>query len=336
MVVIQGAATGMRRIKSLLARFAGTALLFSAVVGVGTSLVLLVSSCIGYLPYSDRPGLGWWGKPHFPSWTEASTYIGFAPWFAYGCLYFGLGLFVLSLALGIASTPRRLNRLIGGFIAAIAAMFAVAAAGWYLALAAVGPYSALALGLLYGIFIFPRFVRPRTPPTATWIRIGTVACAAVLFLGWIFAPLLPQKSVPGVRFDLIRVTPGETPVKQQWFESKDVAAQVAVLHITGEPHGGIGGGGASSGEGVPEIDVDLIALEAISSTSKLDIPKSGYVVYVLKGGKWTANPSFSKKDGRKFTVAPGNDPRFDGGQIKFSNDKEFKSFTWYPTIPKGE
>jgi hypothetical protein len=336
MVVIQGAATGMRRIKSLLARFAGTALLFSAVVGVGTSLVLLVSSCIGYLPYSDRPGLGWWGKPHFPSWTEASTYIGFAPWFAYGCLYFGLGLFVLSLALGIASTPRRLNRLIGGFIAAIAAMFAVAAAGWYLALAAVGPYSALALGLLYGIFIFPRFVRPRTPPTATWIRIGTVACASVLFLGWIFAPLLPQKSVPGVRFDLIRVTPGETPVKQQWFESKDVAAQVAVLHITGEPHGGIGGGGASSGEGVPEIDVDLIALEAISSTSKLDIPKSGYVVYVLKGGKWTANPSFSKKDGRKFTVAPGNDPRFDGGQIKFSNDKEFKSFTWYPTIPKGQ
>jgi hypothetical protein len=336
MVVIQGAATGMRRIKSLLARFAGTALLFSAVVGVGTSLVLLVSSCIGYLPYSDRPGLGWWGKPHFPSWTEASTYIGFAPWFAYGCLYFGLGLFVLSLALGIASTPRRLNRLIGGFIAAIAAMFAVAAAGWYLALAAVGPYSALALGLLYGIFIFPRFVRPRTPPTATWIRIGTVACASVLFLGWIFAPLLPQKSVPGVRFDLIRVTPGETPVKQQWFESKDVAAQVAVLHITGEPHGGIGGGGASSGEGVLEIDVDLIALEPIGTISKLDIPKSGYVVYVLKGGKWTANPSFSKKDGRKFTVAPGNDPRFDGGQIKFSNDKEFKSFTWYPTIPKGQ
>ena len=139
-----------------------------------------------------------------------------------------------------------------------------------------------------------------------------------------------------MRFDLIRVTPGETPVKQQWFESKDVAAQVAVLHITGEPHGGIGGGGASSGEGVLEIDVDLIALEPIGTISKLDIPKSGYVVYVLKGGKWTANPSFGKKDGRQFTIAPGSDVRFDGGRLKFGNDEEFKSFTWYPTIPKGQ
>jgi hypothetical protein len=320
---------------SLAARFAGTTLLFSVVIGVGTSLVLLVSSCIGYLPYSDRPGPGWWGKPHFPSWTEVATYFGFAPWFAYGCLYFGLGLFVLSLALGVASTPRWLNRLIGGFIAAIAAMFAVAAAGWYLALAAIGPYSALALGLLYGIFIFPRFVRLRTPPTSPWIRIGTAACASVLFLGWIFAPLIPQKPVPSVRFDLIRVTPGESPVKEQWFESKDVAAEVAVLHITGEPHGGIGGG-ASASQGAPEIDVGLIALEPIRTMSKLDIPNSGCVVYVLKGGKWIANPSFSKKDGRKFTVAPGNDLRFDGGQIKFGNDKEFKPFTWYPTIPKGQ
>jgi hypothetical protein len=177
-------------------------------------------------------------------------------------------------------------------------MFAVAAAGWYLALAAIGPYSALALGLLYGIFIFPRFVRLRTPPTSPWIRIGTAACASVLFLGWIFAPLIPQKPVPSVRFDLIRVTPGESPVREQWFESKDVAAEVAVLHITGEPHGGIRGGGVASGEGAPEIDVTLIALEPISATSALEIPKSGYVVYVLKGGKWTANPSFGKKDGR--------------------------------------
>ena len=82
--------------------------------------------------------------------------------------------------------------------------------------------------------------------------------------------------------------------------------------------------------------MDLIALEPIGTISKLDIPKSGYVVYVLQGGKWTANPSFSKKDGRQFTIGPGNDLRFDGGKVKFGNDKEFKSFTWYPTIPKGQ
>jgi len=126
-------------LKSLVRRFVGTALLFSGIVGVGTSLVLLLSSCFGYLPYSDRPGPGWWGRVHWPSWTEFVTYIGFAPWFAYSCLFFGLGLFGLCLVLGLASTPRWLNRLVGGVIAAAAAGLAVTAAGWYLALAAIGP-----------------------------------------------------------------------------------------------------------------------------------------------------------------------------------------------------
>ena len=133
----------MPLLKSLGRRFAGTVLLFSGFVGIGTSIVLLLSSCAGYLPYSDRPGPGWWGRVHWPSWTEFLNYIGFAPWFAYFCLYFGLGLFGLSLILGAASTPRWLNRLIGGLIAAIAAGLGVMAAGWYLALAEIGPDSAL-------------------------------------------------------------------------------------------------------------------------------------------------------------------------------------------------
>jgi hypothetical protein len=32
----------------------GTALLFSGLVGLGTSLILFLSSSVGYLPYSDR------------------------------------------------------------------------------------------------------------------------------------------------------------------------------------------------------------------------------------------------------------------------------------------
>ena len=156
-------------LKSLARRFAGTALLFAAVVSAGTSLVLLVSSCLGYLPYSDRPGPGWWGRVHWPLWSEFVTYIGFAPWFAYFCLFFGFGLFGLCLVLGIASTPRWLNRLVGAVIAAPAAGLAVASAGWYMALAAIGPDAAIVFGLLYGVFLFPCFIESRP---ATDARVG--------------------------------------------------------------------------------------------------------------------------------------------------------------------
>ncbi len=186
----------MRLVKSLGRRFAGTALLFSGLVGIGTSFVLLLSSCLGYLPYSDRPGPGWWGRLHWPSWTEFATYIGFAPWFAYFCLYFGAGLFALSIVLGAASTPRWLNRLIGGLVAAVAAGLAVLGAGWMLALAAIGPDSALILGLLYGVFLFPRFIQPSPRPLPTWIRFSSVTFTTLLFLYWLVFSVLAEDAYP--------------------------------------------------------------------------------------------------------------------------------------------
>jgi|GEM_PF-5879590 len=232
----------MHLIKSWGRRLAGTALLFSCTVGVGTSLVLLVFSCAGYLPYSDRPGLGWWGRVHSPSWVEFTTYFGFAPWFAYSCLYFGLGLLALSLVLGFASTPRWLNRLIGGLIAAPAAGLAVLSAGWYLALAEIGPDAAIAIGLLYGLFLFPRFIQPRVQPVFMWLRISSVACTTVLFLYWIVSPLLPKKPLPSVNYDLVRVTAGDKPVAATSYLGSEISRELSALNLHGETHGGIGGG----------------------------------------------------------------------------------------------
>ena len=322
-------------LKSLGRRFAGTALLFSGIVGVGTSVVLLISSCVGYLPYSDRPGPGWWGRVHWPPWAEFVTYIGFAPWFAYFCLFFGLGLFGLCLVLGVTSTPRWLNRLVGGVIAAAAAGLAVMAAGWYLALAAIGPDAAIVLGLLYGVFLFPRFIESRSPPIAMWIRISAVSCVAALFLYWIASPFLPHEPLAPVNYDLVRVTPGEKAVTTTSFLGSQIAADVGVLNLRGDTHGGIGGGGGGSSQSVPPIEMELIALEPITKEAKLAIPKTGHVTYILKNEVWTAYPSITRKDKRTLTVEPGTDPRFDGGRVKLSEQGEFQAFTWYPGILKG-
>ncbi len=323
-------------LKSLARRFAGTALLFSGIVGIGTSLLLLLSSCFGYLPYSDRPGPGWWGRVHWPSWAEFVSYIGFAPWFAYFCLFFGLGLFGLCLVLGVASTPRWLNRFVGGVIAAAAAGLAVMAAGWYLALAAIGPDAAIVLGLLYGVFLFPRFIESRSRPFPTWGRISIVCCATGLFSYWIVSPFLPHEPVAPVNYDLVRVTPGEKAVTSTSFVGSEVATELAAMNLQGTVHGGIGGGGGGSGQNAPPIEMELIALEPITKEVKLVIPKRGHVIYLLKNGEWTAHPSIVQKDKRILTLQPGTDPRFDGGRVKLSEQEHYQAFTWYPGIPKGQ
>lgn len=325
----------MRILKILGRSFGGTTLLFSGFIGIGTSLVLFLASCFGYLPYSDRPGPGWWGRVHWPSWIEFYTYISFAPVFAYFCLFFGLGLFVLSLILGIASTPRWLNRLIGGIIASLSAGLAVMAGGWYFALAEIGPDSALVLGLLYGIFLFPRFIHSPQKPISMWIRIGSVSCISILFVYWIISPLLPKKPIPDISFDLVRVTSGDKPIVIAAYQDKEISIELAALNLRGETHGGIGGG-SSSGQNVPHIDVEMIALEPIVNEAKLDVPEIGCVVYVLKGGTWNAYPPISKKDGRFLMVKPGIDMKYDGGQLRLSDRNSFNAFTWYPVIPKGK
>jgi len=321
----------MKRLKRLATQFFGIALLFSGIVGLGTSLVLLFSSCLGYLPYSDRPGPGWWGHVHWPSWTEAGTYLGFAPWFAYSCLFFGVGLFVLSLVLGFASAPRWLNRILGGLTAALAAAFAIAGFGWYLALAAIGHNSALVIGLLYGVFVFPRFVASREQKLPRWIRVLAISTASSLFMLWIVWPLLPRKPVPGIAVLINRVTPGQLPV--DWHPSEYFRAEtwdeLSKLHLAGGLHGGVQS--VMFGEG-QEIEVAVITLQPIDREYRVPIPPSGHVVYVLHDGRLEPHPAFTKKDKRTVVLKPGVDSKWDGGQISLGHD--FSAFTWSPTIPR--
>jgi hypothetical protein len=209
------------------------------------------------------------------------------------------------------------------------------AAGWYLALAEIGPDSAIIIGLLYGVFLFPRFIQPRSHPVSMWIRISVVACSAAIFLYWIASPLLPKKPVPDVSYDLIRVTEGEKGVVVSADKRRGISDEIASLKLRGDVHGGVGGS-SGSGQSVQPIDVELIALEPITKDTQLAIPETGHALYVLKNGVWTAHPSIMKKDGRTLTIGPGTDPHYDGGRLRFGKEADFHSFTWYPVIPKGQ
>jgi MFS family permease len=323
----------MTVLKRLGIQFLGTTVLFSAMVGLGTSLVLFAASIAGYLSYSDRPGPGWLERLHWPSLGEAGVYLSFAPWFAYFCLFFGAGLFALSLVLGFASSPNWLNRIIGGVVGAGSAGLAVAGAGWYVALAELGPDVAIGIGFVYGIFFFSRFVHSGGWRLPIWIRIFSISGSFALFVFWIVSPFLPRKPVHPLSVQLNRLTPGDSAylIKDERPLGADISRQVALLGLRGDIHGG-SGSFAGGGNSEQPTDVLLIATEPISQTYRLAIPNEGYAVYLLKDHQWTVYPAIKATDKRQILIEPGVDRVFEGGRLRISDEKDFSSFTWYPTI----
>jgi hypothetical protein len=324
----------MKKLRPFLIQFLGTAVLFSALVGAGTCLVLLAASSFGYLPYSDRPGPGWYSHAHFPTWEEVRIYFGFTSFFAYFVFFQGCVIYVLSLILNLSKPPRWLVRTIGGIVSFLAAGLAVLGAGWYIALAPIGSYAAATIGLLYGIFLFPKSLHPRTKELAVLWRYSLTSAASLSVIGWLLFPLLPRKPVPEINYQLDRLVSSEERTEMtvpSWLGT-EIPIEASKLGLHGTLHSGIGGAGASSDSS--SINILLIAQEPIRQEYSLELPAQGYVVYTLQNGAWTPHPALIKKDKRRLRVLPGLDPKFEGGRTQIGDSFDPTPFTWYPTIPR--
>lgn len=146
------------------------ALLVLWVVG-GFWVFLTVAPVFGYLPYSDRPGAGWWGR--FPALSLGEAMVNAWKMLEYAAFFavlFVVGAFVCvilvdSLADRITSEP--LKRTLTGLIAAAITWYSIAGIGWYIALGEPAVWFAAALGALAGAWWLPNRSResPRRPPT---------------------------------------------------------------------------------------------------------------------------------------------------------------------------
>jgi len=324
-------------LRRLAKQFAGTVVLFCFFVGTITSLWMLVASCVGYLPYSDRPGVGWKLTAHWPSFAEIGSYLGFIPFFAMLLWFFGAAFFVLAIVLGLVSAPRWSVRAIGGVVGVATAVMGVAGAGWYIALSGTGPVVGAVAGLVYGVFLFPLFVARRERLFPLWVRLAVLILAPALILFWVASPLLPRAPVPAVNYDVLRITPGDKLVADQMnsYDSPTVREIVRSLQIRGQIHSGIGGRSAGDNN-VPVIQVQVYLLEPIREESKLPFPQGGVVVYVLQSGHWTATPANFVQGKQFLTIRPlqsheGREGWNEGGEVKVGNGK-FQPFHCYPVI----
>ena len=121
------------RLVTLGRQFALSVLVYEVVVIGGIALFMTAGMLIGYLPYTDRPGPGWYG----PSQTigeipMVGQWLRLRPWVP---PIYGGAIFVVIKGLSLVPRlPRAIVRIAGAILAAAAAVVWVLATGWYFAL----------------------------------------------------------------------------------------------------------------------------------------------------------------------------------------------------------
>ncbi len=303
--------------------------LYCLIVGGGTVLVLVASSAIGYLPYSDRPGPGWHAA-HIPGLREIGFYLSFAVFFVITfCLFWGTALFVFVRCLGWLSAPRLFVAVTGGIAAGFVTVMGAAGAGWYIAIAAFPVYASSILGLLFGILVLPRFANPRSV-SRTWKHWLGIAVAFVAFFGLIVYPALSQRNSQSLQVDFIRLLPGSEAIGSNGKTLGLSAEQLVFLNSLGLS------GGLSfvlqSDSGLSETTVKAKAVvlftQPIKSRVELRQPKGTNVLYVQVGDRWIMHPENAPTTRRKIAFWPAGQA---GTEIQFQIDPgSTGGFSWYP------
>lgn len=303
--------------------------LYLLVVGGGVVVTLTLSSAVGYLPYSDRPGPGW----HEPSISMAQIgyYLSWATLLALPSVMWATFLFGFLRLLRLIGGPIVLVRIVGGLCAGAVSLVVVAGVGWYIAIAAFPVWVAAALGAVWGAALLPRYSGPvpsSGPGRIRWVLIALFTLGVPGALYWaFFVPGYSQQ----LTVHIIRVTPSQNPLLPDAWKRSLEPGEVELLTSlfpTGDLHGGINGSSGVSGGA--EARMLVVVTGPLDAEARLKVPKGASVVYVQRGEKWTMYPSAAPTLGKSIVLEPGTQD----GEARFSwpDGGEPSGFTWYPPI----
>jgi hypothetical protein len=284
------------------------------------NLLMLIINCIGYLPYSDRPGPGW-QAPHWPQSSEFGFFFGFALYMGVPTLLYGFGQTLLAFVYETCWLPRWLIRILGAVMGFLAAGLLMEGAGWMIAISALGVYLAAGCGMLWGMLVMPALVVRRTNPLPLAIR---VAVPLLLFLAgsyYLVRPLIPNPAETTVSVFAIRQTPLGKP-----FQDLDWSAFGGMPHLNTIPDGLFSPVSLSTFamSDKRKSRVLLVMFEEESSEDALDVPRTGDAIYMEKNHQWTSvlkpkrTGSFRIKVSRKFGVISVGECCHSGGSTNFT------------------
>lgn len=120
----------------------------------GVCAFMFLALAAGYLPFSDRPGPGWYGWFDGAAiedlWASAPYIFGFATLAVWGALLYMMPFVVVVRLLARTRTRRSILAALGGLVSAIITFWVVCGAGWYIAIGLAPVVVGTGLGAVFG------------------------------------------------------------------------------------------------------------------------------------------------------------------------------------------
>ena len=273
------------------------------------NILLILVNSIGYLPYSDRPGPGWQMPPHVPTGPELRFFISFAFLLVKGTVFYGFMFSVSALILAFCSVPRWALRVLAVPTAFLASGVMMDAAGWLIAISALGVWTAAACGAVWGFFAFPRLIPPMNRLLPTTIRM---TLPIVMFVGgtyWLLKPLLPDPGLTNAKIQVIRR--GDAGASMTNIDLNFVGPSIA-RYAQGSGKYVLANRMEFTTDGRKQAHVLLIIDDDRPIAHTFVLPRSGDAIYRQHQGKWTEEHrearnskillEFSSNDGRAISL----------------------------------
>jgi hypothetical protein len=247
------------------------------------NLLLLLINCAGYLPYSDRPGPGW-QPPHIPSKQELEFFFGFTRYLLPSTAIYGGAFGAIGLLFGLCSLPRWAIRAIAVPLCLLASALLMAAAGWMIAISALGVYLAAGCAALWALIVLPNLIVPRDPPLSIFPRVA-LPCILMAAGGfYLVRPFLPQATIPALDLDFTRCSDtGTAPIvslDRAWQDDTLVRQAGLADHSC---HLESAGQRGESGNGSESVTLHLLFLRETSREVDIPVPSKGEALVIIDG-----------------------------------------------------
>jgi len=126
----------------------------------GLFLYMTITISIGYLPYSDRPGSGWFNKDFGISWPEINSILGFISLLSIYIISTLIFVYLLFRLIRLIGYNQVIFSILGGLVIGILSGYWTMGIGWYIAIDDSTVIVGGVLGLIYGATLFPKYLRP--------------------------------------------------------------------------------------------------------------------------------------------------------------------------------
>ena len=130
------------------------------IISGGLFLYMVFVQTIGYLPYSDRPGPGWYRNEISISWDQIVYILGFISMLSIYILAELILVYGLFLLFRLIGYNRITYSILGGIIVGFLSFYSTLGIGWYIAIDLSSVIAGGILGIIYGSTLFPVFLKP--------------------------------------------------------------------------------------------------------------------------------------------------------------------------------